>query len=103
MSRKGIDNLLSNTNHLTQNHSWKSKLLYTSPIKRPNSRTAIPSKLEEYVKSPNKIVPKGDTDTKKSRGPICKECVLLLRMQSNLSQEFAEKEIRLGKCLRFID
>lgn len=33
----------------------------------------------------------------------CKECIVLVRMQSNLSQELAEKETRLSKCLRLID
>lgn len=28
---------------------------------------------------------------------------MLVRMQSNLSQELAEKETRLSKCLRLID
>jgi hypothetical protein len=33
----------------------------------------------------------------------CKECLVFIRMQSSLSQELAEKENRLSKCLRLID
>lgn len=107
MHKKGIDSLLNNANHQVHGSNLKSKMIYTSPAKRPNSKTVLPAKLEEYVKSASKMGSPpariNHEDSKKTHGPVCRECVLLLKMQSNLSQELAEKEMRLSKCLRIVD
>jgi len=74
------------------NSGWRPRVEFTSPSRRPISRNLLGSKLDEFCKSNGKMLSPEKTEyTKKLPENGCKECLVLVRMQSNLSRELAEK------------
>ena len=89
---------------LLYSSAWKPAVEFNSPNRRPNARYLLNVTLAEFCRSNGRMLSPDRTDhTSKLTSSSCKECLVLVRMQSNLSQELAEKETRLSKCLRLID